>query len=537
MEDKNVQPTASAEGAGGRRKRPRRDSPPPHNPTVSISSAPPPPAAPRCPYLDTIDRAVLDFDFERLCSVTLASSHVYGCLVCGRFFAGRGQGTQAYLHSLDSGHCVFVELSTGRFYCLPDGYEVVDGGLDDIREALDPRYGHVGEPGGRVGLVLDSSSALSRDLFGRRYLPGYIGLNNLGKTDYVNAAMQALAHVGPVRDYFLLTSRNGDREARWTPLALRFGELMRKMWSDRRFKSNVDPHEMVQAISTASKKRFHINRRADVSEFLSWFLNNLHTGIGGTRKPGSSVVHEAFQGFVDVTTRQRRRSSALDRASLRAAANDDRLGSDDEEGGGASAPTAAPRAAATEVKESTSRTPFLMLTFDIPERPLFKDDTQGGVVIPQEPLFNILRKFDGEGGYRLRKLPDYLILVLKRFRRNNFATEKNPTIVTFPVKNLDLENYVFSQPGSGKGTPAAVPRALANKYDLVANICHDSPAEVGREGRHDPLEDGSYRCHVKDGASKQWYEMQDLHVMETMPQLIGLSESFVLVFERKRLGG
>ena len=40
----------------------------------------------QCPYLDTIDRNVLDFDFEKLCSVSLSRINVYACLVCGKYF-------------------------------------------------------------------------------------------------------------------------------------------------------------------------------------------------------------------------------------------------------------------------------------------------------------------------------------------------------------------------------------------------------------------------------------------------------------------
>jgi hypothetical protein len=31
----------------------------------------------KCPYLDTINRQLLDFDFEKLCSVTLTNMNVY----------------------------------------------------------------------------------------------------------------------------------------------------------------------------------------------------------------------------------------------------------------------------------------------------------------------------------------------------------------------------------------------------------------------------------------------------------------------------
>ena len=42
-----------------------------------------------CPYLDTIKRQVLDFDFEKLCSVSLSKINCYACLVCGKFFQGK----------------------------------------------------------------------------------------------------------------------------------------------------------------------------------------------------------------------------------------------------------------------------------------------------------------------------------------------------------------------------------------------------------------------------------------------------------------
>lgn len=42
--------------------------------------------------------------------------------------------------------------------------------------------------------------------------------------------------------------------------------------------------------------------------------------------------------------------------------------------------------------------------------------------------------------YWITKLPRYLILSLARFTKNFYFTEKNPTIVNFPVKNLELKD-------------------------------------------------------------------------------------------------
>jgi hypothetical protein len=80
----------------------------------------------KCPYLDTINRPLLDFDFEKVCSISLSNHNVYGCLVCGKFFQGRGQHTHAYTHSVQASHHVFINLHNGKVYCLP-GAEVPCG--------------------------------------------------------------------------------------------------------------------------------------------------------------------------------------------------------------------------------------------------------------------------------------------------------------------------------------------------------------------------------------------------------------------------
>lgn len=63
-------------------------------------------------YLDTIDRHMLDFDFEKVCSVSLSHLNVYACLTCGKYYQGRGKSSHAYFHSIDKDHHVFINLST-----------------------------------------------------------------------------------------------------------------------------------------------------------------------------------------------------------------------------------------------------------------------------------------------------------------------------------------------------------------------------------------------------------------------------------------
>ena len=117
-------------------------------------------------YLDTINRSVLDFDFEKLCSVTLSNINVYACLVCGKYFQGRGPKSQAYFHALEIGHHAYVNMQTKRVYVLPEGYEVKSKSLDDIKFVVDPRLSK--EEVAR----LDKEVKEAFDLGGRKYRPG-----------------------------------------------------------------------------------------------------------------------------------------------------------------------------------------------------------------------------------------------------------------------------------------------------------------------------------------------------------------------------
>jgi len=79
-----------------------------------------------CPFISTIKRHLLDFDFEKLCSISLANLNVYACLICGKYYQGRGRNTHAYLHSLETNHHMYINLHNAKVYCLPDNYEVID---------------------------------------------------------------------------------------------------------------------------------------------------------------------------------------------------------------------------------------------------------------------------------------------------------------------------------------------------------------------------------------------------------------------------
>ncbi|XP_044735313.1 U4/U6.U5 tri-snRNP-associated protein 2 [Chrysoperla carnea] len=456
-----------------------------------------------CPYLDTINRQVLDFDFEKLCSVSLSRINVYACLVCGKYYQGRGTNTHAYTHSVAESHHVYLNLHTLKFYCLPDNYEIIDSSLDDIKYVLNPTFTS------KQILDLDKSDKLSRAIDGSMYLPGIVGLNNIKANDYCNVILQALSHVSPLRNYFLreenyanIKRPPGDSSFL---LVQRFGELMRKLWNPRNFKAHVSPHEMLQAVVLWSRKKFQFIEQGDPIDFLSWFLNALHRTLNGTKKMNSSIIYKSFMGRMRIYTRKLPPTELDDKQKKLLLQSE-------------------------EYQEHSEESTFLYLTCDLPAPPLFIDEFRENI-IPQVNLYQLLTKFNGltEKEYKTYKenflkrfqiiqLPPYLILYIKRFTKNTFFIEKNPTIVNFPVKNIDFGDILTDDIKLKHNMERG-----GTIYDLVANIVHDGEPNKG-----------TYRVHVLQKGCNKWYEMQDLHVIDILPQMITLTEAYIQIYELRK---
>ncbi|KAL0951799.1 hypothetical protein HGRIS_008466 [Hohenbuehelia grisea] len=449
-------------------------------------------------YLDTIKRAALDFDFEKVCSVSLTNINVYGCLVCGKYFQGRGRKSHAYAHSIHDDHHVFINLETCKVYVLPDGYLVSDPSLEDISYVLAPKFTST------AVATLSSPAHLTRpsyDLASNPYVPGYIGLNNIKRNDHMNVVIHSLLHVAPLRDYLLLSNFKGKE----SELLKRFSALAKKVWNPRLFKSQVSPHEFLQEVNRASAGKFRLEQQGDPVEFLGWLLNRLHRDMGGTKKKNSSIIFGTFQGELRVETQQ-----VLVRPD---AGEDERPNFDIDR----------------DIKSTVS--PFLFLSVDLPPPPLFQDSVEKNI-IPQVGIHSVLAKYDGvttqeSAGqlrrYKCQRLPQYIILHFKRFTKNVFVEEKNPTIVNFPLRGLDFREFV--------DVPASHP---STTYDLVANVTHESVAGTTRD-----KENTVWKVHLRaaggGGENEKWFMIQDLIVEETRKEMIFLGESVLQIWERRQV--
>jgi len=408
----------------------------------------------------------------------------------------RGRNSYAYAHSIHDDHHVFINLETTKVYVLPDGYLVSDPSLEDISFVLAPTFS-------KASIASLSTPAHlakpSYDLSSNPYIPGYIGLNDIKRNDYMNVIIHSLLHVAPFRDFLLLSNFRGKE----SELLKRFAGLAKKVWNPRLFKSQVSPHEFLQEVGRASGGKFSLEKQGDPVEFLGWLLNRLHKDLGGTKKKNSSVIFSTFQGELRMETQQVVvRSNVL---------GDEKPRFDIDR----------------EIKSTIS--PFMFLAVDLPPPPLFQDAIEKNI-IPQVSIQSVLAKFDGRTTqesagqlrrYKCQRLPPYIVLHFKRFTNNIFVEEKNPTIVNFPLRGVDFRDFLDAPPSHAP-----------TLYDLIANVTHESAAGTTRD-----KESTVWKVHLRAGAgggdNERWFQIQDLIVEEIRKEMIFLGETVLQIWERR----
>ncbi|KYM81295.1 Ubiquitin carboxyl-terminal hydrolase 20 [Atta colombica] len=105
---------------------------------------------------------------------------------------------------------------------------------------------------------------------------GLVGLQNIGNTCYMNAALQALSNVSPLTQFFLdcghmVSYMSKDRKP---GLSLNYLNLIRDMWN-KKTRGYVVPHGILSGIRTVHPM-FRGYHQHDTQEFLRCFMDQLH---------------------------------------------------------------------------------------------------------------------------------------------------------------------------------------------------------------------------------------------------------------------
>ncbi|XP_042504881.1 ubiquitin carboxyl-terminal hydrolase 9-like [Macadamia integrifolia] len=111
----------------------------------------------------------------------------------------------------------------------------------------------------------------------------------------------------------------------------------------------------------------------------------------------------------------------------------------------------------------------------------------------------------------LWRLPEILVVHLKRFSYSRYMKNKLDTLVNFPIHNLDLNKYVKSE---GAGPQSHV-------YELYAISNH-----------YGGLGGGHYSAYAKLIDEDRWYHFDDSHVSPVNEDDIRTSAAYVLFYQR-----
>ncbi|CAD6257147.1 unnamed protein product [Miscanthus lutarioriparius] len=112
----------------------------------------------------------------------------------------------------------------------------------------------------------------------------------------------------------------------------------------------------------------------------------------------------------------------------------------------------------------------------------------------------------------LWRLPEVLVIHLKRFSFSRSTKQKLETFVNFPIHDLDLTNYIANKKSSERQIYELY--AVSNHYGNMAS--------------------GHYTAHIKLVDENQWYNFDDSHVASIDEDEVKTAAAYVLFYRRVR---
>lgn len=334
---------------------------------------------------------------------------------------------------------------------------------------------------------------------------GLSGLANLGNTCFANSCVQILSHTYELNSF--LGAGTYKAKLKRTPesaLLVEWDELRKMLWSDNCI---ISPGKFIKTIQKVAQIKgvdlFTGFSQNDLPEFLLFLIDCFHTSlsreirmtISGT--PSNATDNIAIQCFEMIKNMYSKEYSEI--WNLFYAVHVSEI-SDLKTG------------------ESLKITPEPYFIIDLPI-PANKNST---TLIDCFNLYVEGEILDGENGWindatkeriDIRKkiqfwsFPSVLVIDLKRF---NTRFQKSQVLVTFPIDNLDLSEYVIGY------------KKQSYKYELYG-VCNHSGGVMG----------GHYTAYVKN-ANGKWYHFNDTSVSEVgLPESIVSPKAYVLFYRKK----
>ncbi|KAN0063688.1 ubiquitin-specific protease doa4 [Thecaphora frezii] len=357
---------------------------------------------------------------------------------------------------------------------------------------------------------------------------GLTGLKNLGNSCYMNSTLQCLSATIPLAR-FLLDGSYKRAINKVNPLGTQgalaeaFAQLVRVMWSEQY--TFVSPVTFREAIARFAPS-FRGYDQHDSQEFLAFLLDGLHEDL-------NYVVHKPPP--VEMTPERERELETLPQqiASVKEwgiyRMRNDSLIVDWFQGQFRNKMTCL-----TCGKTSTTYNAFMYLSLPIPHgRGMHRVTLQQCLdafvkeeILDKADAWNCPQcKKPRKASKRLSisRLPQVLLIHLKRFSFKGPFTDKIDTTVTFPTSGLDLTNYMPPPlpPGAiGKGMPVSQSQQPPYLYDLYGVTHHFGS-----------LNTGHYTATIRNHG--EWWYCDDSRISKGDDRQIQTNSPYVLWFRRR----
>jgi len=335
---------------------------------------------------------------------------------------------------------------------------------------------------------------------------GLSGLANLGNTCFINACMQVISHTYELNIF--LEKETYKKKLKNKPesaLILEWDNLRKLMWNAN---CVISPGKFIKTIQKVAQIKgmtiFTGYSQNDLPEFLLFIIDCLHNSLSReikmtiSGKPENDTDKIAIMCFEMIKNMYSKEYSEI--WNIFYAVHVSEISN-------------------LETGEKIKQTPepYFMIDLPIPENnkspsliDCFNYYVQGEVLEGDNAWYNenTREKINIRKKILFWSFPNILVIDFKRF---NTVFQKNQILITFPLDDLDLSDYVIGY------------KKNIYKYELYG-VCNHSGSTMG----------GHYTSYVKN-ANGKWYYFNDTSVSEVSVIDTIISPKAYVLFYRKKL--